>query len=80
MIALCRPIGLQGAFCLGERRAEMLRKLFFYSNVVVASIILPIIGVLVTVGYTIFVIVRAIFRSILGLFQGGKLANKPRGA
>ncbi len=58
----------------------MLRKLFFYSNVVVASIILPIIGVLVTVGYTIFVIVRAIFRFIVGLFQGGKLANKPRGA
>ncbi len=45
----------------------MLRKLFFYSNVVLAAILFPILGVLATVAYTAFVVVRALVRQ-LGVF------------
>ncbi len=69
----------KGHFLLKGKESKMLRKLFFYSNVIVASIILPILGVAFTVAYTIFVIVRAIFRSVAGLIHTKKLTPKPHG-
>ncbi len=54
----------------------MLRKVFFYSNVIVASIILPIIGIGFTVCYTVFFVSRALARAVLAPFQPRRLAHK----
>ncbi len=42
----------------------MVQKIFLYSSVVIAAVIIPILGVLTTVIYTLLAIAQVIFKSI----------------
>lgn len=58
----------------------LLRKIVFYATVIVTTLIFPIVGIAVTIGYTLFCVARAGFNALMGLSRSPQPTARQRHA